>query len=80
MAHAPTVQDHPVGEVGPLRRREELHEVGLDLLGRGLLGPAEASREPADVGVDGDPRDVEGVAEDDVGGLAAYAGECDEFV
>ena len=41
-----------------------------------VLRQAEAAAEPADVRVHGDAGHVEGVAEDDVGGLAADAGSC----
>ena len=50
------------------------------LTGSVWVGPAEAAGQPAEVGVDGDAGDAEGVAEDDVGGLAADAGQVDEVL
>ena len=55
----------------PVALGEEGADGVLDLDRVGLLGPAEAPDEPAEVGVDGDAGHVEGVAEHDVGGLAA---------
>ena len=80
-AAAAAVEDEPVGKQGPVVLRDEFHEDGLDFFWVGLAGEAEAGGEARDVGVD-DDADVlaEGVAEDDVGGFAADAGELDEFV
>ena len=80
VAHPPAVQDQPVAERGPLRLRDQLHQGELDLHRVVVLGQAEPAREPADVRVDRDARRVEGVAEDDVRGLAADAGQRDEIV
>ena len=60
----------------PVLPRHELHEVLLDLLRIGLPGQAEPAGEALHVGVDHDPLVLaEGVAQDDVGGLAADAGQ-----
>ena len=52
----------------------------LDLDRVGLVGPAEPAGQPAEVGVDGDAGDAEGVAEHHVGGLAAHAGQRDQVL
>lgn len=79
-ANLAAVEDHAVAEEGPLIGGDEGHEVAFDLDGVVVDGEAEALAEAANVGVDGDAGGVEGVAEDDVGGLAAHSGEGDEFV
>ena len=71
VADPPAVEDHAVAEVGPLLLRHQLGDLGLDLDRVLLRGPAEPADQPAEVGVDGQPGDAEGVAEDDVGRLAA---------
>src|SRR5262249_25635683 len=63
-----------------LRLRDEFHEYEFDLDRVAVPREAEAPRKPPDVRIDGDPRRVEGIAENHVGGLAADAGERDEFV
>ena len=70
MAAPAAVPDEVVGEHRPVALGEEGADGVLDLDRVGLLGPAEAAREPAEVGVDGDAGHAEGVAEHDVGGLA----------
>ena len=79
VAAPPAMEDQPVAEQastpgagraarGPPRPRT----------GSPWSGPARAAGQPADVGVDGDPGDPERVAEHDVGGLAAHAGQGDQ--
>ena len=50
------------------------------LSGSVSCGPAEAPHQAAEVRVDRDARDVEGVAQHDVGRLAPYAGKRDEVL
>ena len=69
-----------MGQVGPLRRREESHEIGFDLVGHRLLGPAEAPGESADMGVDRDPGDTEGIAQHDVRRLAADSRQSNQLI
>ena len=60
--------------------REERHEVGFDFHRVGRLRQSEPAGEAADMGVDDDAFvHGEGVAEDDVGGLPADAGELHEL-
>src|SRR3989442_2042955 len=66
------VQDEAQAEAGPLLWRQHLRHLGFDLHRIGAFGQAEPSRQPLDVGVDGEPRDPEGDAEHDVGGLATH--------
>lgn len=74
VAHAPTVEDHAMGQQRPfLALDEHTHRV-LDLDRVGLVGPFPATHEPLEVGVDRDTRHIEGVTEDDVGGLAPMPG------
>ena len=80
VAAAPAVPDQVVAEHHPVLLGEQRADRVLRLDRVGLLGPAEAAAEPAEVGVDGDPGDAEGVAEHDVGGLAAHARQGDELV
>ena len=60
--------------------REQRADRVLDLDRVGLVGPAEPAHQPAEVGVDGDAGDAEGVAQHDVGGLAAHAGQGDQVL
>ena len=62
------------------RFSEQRADLVLDLDRVGLVGPAEAAGQPAEVGVDGDAGDAEAVAEHDVGGLAADAGQRHQVV
>ena len=73
VADPPSVEDHPVAEVGPLLLRDSSAISASTLTGSLLLGPAEPAHQPAEVRVDGQARDAEGVAEDDVRRLAADA-------
>ena len=73
MAATTTVPDEAVAQHHPVVRVEEVGEIGFHLRRGGRVGPAESARHPHDVGVRGDPGDSEGIAEDDIGGLAAHA-------
>ena len=59
---------------------EQRADLVLDLDRVVLGGPPEPSRQPPEVGVDGDPRHAEGVAEHDVRGLAPDPGKRDQIV
>ncbi len=72
------MKDQAMAELGPFFGGEELHQVVLDFDRIGVLGQAESAAEAADVGIDDHAGDVEGIAEDDVGGLATDAGELGE--
>jgi hypothetical protein len=61
-------------------RWHQRREVGLDLVGVGVLREAEPLGEAQDVGVHADGGPGKGVAEDDVGGLATDAGQGEEAV
>ncbi len=67
--------DEKVTGADPVARRQQLRKLGFDA--DGIFGgrPGETLRQAADMGIDNHRRDVEGGAEDDVGGLAADAGE-----
>src|SRR5450755_5154546 len=71
VADPPAMPDQAVRQDRPLRARKQRSDVPLDLLGILLGRPAESARQPAEVGIDGDARHAESVAEDYVGGLAA---------
>ena len=75
VTHPPAVEDRPVGEVRPLRRRQLGVQLELDLDRIGLLGQPPAPHQPAACGVDGDPRDAERVAQHHVRRLAAEPGQ-----
>ncbi len=75
------VKDQQVRNKSPIFLGDEFHEVLFDFDGIGMGGQAQASREAADVGVDHDADVfVEGVAQDDVGGFAAYAAQAGQFL
>ena len=59
----------------------ELHEILLHLHGIAVGREAEAQAKASHVGIDDDALvDVEGIAKDDVGGLASGSGNCGEFL
>ncbi|CUR62522.1 hypothetical protein NOCA180166 [metagenome] len=80
MAAATAVPDDVVGQHRPVALGEERPDSVLDLDRVGLLRPAEATHQPAEVGVDGDARLAERVAQDHVGRLATDAREGDQVV
>src|SRR5579875_1860945 len=61
VAHPAAVKDHSVTQVGPLAALDELADGVLDLDRIGFGGPAPPSRQPQEVGVDGDSGDAERV-------------------
>src|SRR6478609_11098921 len=63
MARATPVEDQHVTEHRPVLAHEQPADLVLDLDGVLLLGPAEAADETAEVRIDRDAGDVEGVAE-----------------
>jgi len=74
------VIDEQVGEHRPDPAREELHQVLLDLDWRDLLREPHPTGQSLDVRVDDHAFvDPKGVAQDDVGGLAADSGKSGEF-
>jgi hypothetical protein len=75
VADPAAVEDHPVAEIGPLLLRDEPGDLGLDLDRVVLGGPAEPADQPAEMGVHGEPRYSERVAEHHVGGLPADPGK-----
>src|SRR4029079_136999 len=75
LADIAAVQDQPMMGMALALRRHHGVEHLLDL-GRGLAGSeAGAVADPEQMGVDGDGRLAEGGVEDDIGGLAADAGQ-----
>ena len=80
MADLPAMVNEAMAEVGPFLFGNEVHEIAFDLDGIGEFAEAKPAAEPANVGVHGDARDVEGVAEDDVGCLAGDAGQRQQFL
>ena len=75
-AQLPAVPDDLMGKQNPLVLRNDLHQILLDLSSVGLFRKFEASRDAGDVGVDDDSyADIEPTAQNDISGLASYAGE-----
>jgi hypothetical protein len=74
------VPDQVVAEHHPVALLEQGAHGVLDLDRVGLVRPAEAAGQPPDMGVDGDAGNAEAVAEHDVRGLAAHAGQGDQVV
>ena len=74
------MEDQHVAEHRPVLAGEERPDLVLDGDRVRLLGPAQPAGDAPEVGVDRDPRDTEGVAEDDVGGLATDARQLDEVL
>src|SRR5215212_10030784 len=72
---AATMPNHVLAELSPVPSREQGRDIDFDLLRVVLRRPAEAARQPPHMGVDGDARDPEGVAEDHIGSLAPDAGQ-----
>jgi len=74
-AHVATMQDQPVvGTVLPVRG-DELHQAVFNFADGLAGGQADAVGDAEDVGVHGNRRFAKDGVEDDVGGLAAHAGE-----
>ncbi len=81
VTHFAAVEDDEVGGPGPPRSRDERHELPLHVDRIIAAREAEAIRDAKDVGVHGDSfSDPEGVAEDNVGGLAPDPRELHEKV
>ena len=75
MTHPSAVEDHPVAEQRPFATLDQFSDGVLDL-DRVLFGsPAPAPGQPAEMGVDGDARNAERVAEHHICGFAADSGE-----
>src|SRR5258706_5760161 len=73
VADPPAVEHQAVGKAGPLLRRQELHQIPLDLFRVLFARQAETARHALAVGVDDDAGHAEGVAENHVGGFAPHA-------
>lgn len=73
------MSDEKVAGGDPVAARQQLRKLGLDAVRISGGRPAEALRQAADVGIDDHRRNLEGGAEDDVGGLASDAGEGDQL-
>src|SRR4051812_35417237 len=81
LAGAASVQDQEVREDGPVSLWHDLHEVLLYLHRVFVIRQAEPSRDAADVGIDDYALvHTEGVAQNDVGRLAADAGQRHELL
>jgi hypothetical protein len=74
------VEDHPMRQHRPVAPFEQRPDGVLDLDRVGFGGQLPAVHQPLKMGVDGYPGHVEGVAEDDVGGLAADPGQAHQVV
>ncbi|SIM75321.1 Uncharacterised protein [Mycobacteroides abscessus subsp. abscessus] len=72
VADAPPVVDQPVGEHGPVLRREQRGDVVLHLHRILLLGEAKAAGQAPEVRVHGEPGAAEGVAQHHERGLAPH--------
>src|SRR5262249_340313 len=79
-ADAPPVQDQRVGRLGPVRLAECRGELLLDDFRLVALGDADPIGDAQHVPVDRQPWDAKRVAEDNVGGFTADAGQRDECV
>src|SRR5882757_6082501 len=75
MADPATVPDQPVGGGSPLLARQERTDILLDFFRVGMRCPAEPARQPGKVGVHRQAGLAEGIAEHQIGGLAAYTRE-----
>ena len=78
LADAAAVQDERVGGARPVRRRQRRAQLLLDDLRIVRPGDADAVGDAQHVTIDRQARHAERVAEDDVRGLAADAGQLDE--
>ena len=79
-ATPPTMEDQEVGERSPSLPGEDLNEVPLYLLRRGLFGEPHATRKALHMGVHHHPFiDSEGIAQHDIGRLPTDPGKAGEF-
>ncbi|HEX2444322.1 MAG TPA: hypothetical protein VHJ77_10295 [Vicinamibacterales bacterium] len=74
------MQDQRVGCQRPFFRREERAQLLLDDDRIVRIRDADAVGDAQDMTIDGEPRHAQRVTQDDVGGLAADAGEFDELL
>ena len=80
-AAAATVPDEEMGKEGPILPGHDFDQGLLHFDGVVLTGQAHPAGKATDMGVDDDAfGEVEGVAEDDVGGFPAHAGELVEIL
>ena len=79
-AAAAAVPDEEMGKEGPVLLGDDFHECLLHFDGIVLAGETQPAGETTDMGVHHDAfGKVEGIAEDDVGGFPAHAGELVEM-
>ena len=70
-----------MGEQGPFLAGDEPHEDGLDFFWIGFASEAETARKAGDMGINDDADVlVKSIAENNIGGFAADAGEADKRV
>lgn len=74
------VQDENMTGLRPTFFRKQSAEILLNAHRVAFPGPAEATGETLDVGIDHHPRGSENVAENDVGGLASDSGQGDQLL
>ena len=75
VAHPAAVEDHSVAQHGPLTAFDQFPDRMLHLDRVLFSGPAPPPHQPTEMSVDGDSRDTERIAQDDVGGLAPHSGQ-----
>ena len=80
MAATSAVPDQTVRQARPVFLGDEFGDLELDLDRVFALGPAKTTHQAAKMGVDRQPRDVEGIAEDDIGRLTSDAGQRHEVL
>ena len=78
--NAPAVILHQMAKPHPPVRGNNLDQIRFDLVGIGVARKTQALRKPHHVGVDADGLFAEGIAENDIGGLAADAGQTDQVI
>src|SRR4030095_11797405 len=75
---APAVILHQMAKTHALSLTNDFREVGFDLIRIGFCGKTQALCEAHHVGIDANGLFAEGVAEDNIRGLAPDAGQADE--
>ncbi len=73
------MQDHPVTEACPFWPRDQLVQCELGFYSIGVSRETQPARKTANVGIHGNARDAEGIAQDHVRSLAASPRQRDEF-
>ena len=75
MADPAAVKDHAVAQQRPLSAFDEVPHRMLHLDRIGFCGPPPATYQPAKMGINGDTRDAEGVAQNHIGGFSPDPGQ-----